>query len=195
MVANPDANPDFYKRDYDFVQPKFGVNYNVNDAWNVFLNYSQAKKEPKVGDWYNRYSVPKSIDDLTEESLTNTEVGVAYRTRKQNLAINLYQMEFEDKIETITDSLGERDTLNAGNADHNGVEVAYNLAITSNWTFASSMTFADNTWSQMADVDEIFGTPIAEIVGKHVPDSAETIFYNEISYRSDSWHGISFVLE
>lgn len=189
VVSNPDANPDYYTRDYDFVQPKLGINYNINDAWNIFLNYSTAKKEPKVGDWYNRYSVPKSIDELKEEELTNTEIGIAYRTRKQTLSVNVYQMKFEDKIESIVDSLGERDTLNAGNADHDGVEVAYNLAITNNWTFASSWTFADNTWSEMADISEIFGTPVDEIVGKHVPGTPETIFYNELSYRSDSWHG------
>lgn len=188
VVANPAANPDNYSRTYDFVAPKFGINWNITEAWNMFFNYSQAKKEPKVGDWYPRSRVPLSEDELKEESLTNAEIGVGYRTRNHHLAVNIYQMEFEDKIEYVTDSLGERTTMNAGNADHEGIELSYNWAINRNFRFSSSWTFANNEWTDM-NVQEIFGFDVEDVVGKHVPGAPEFMTYNELYYSSDTWYG------
>ncbi|MDJ0837238.1 MAG: TonB-dependent receptor [Acidobacteriota bacterium] len=201
VIANPAADPDAYDRDYDFFQPKFGVNYNVDDNWNAFVNYSFAYKEPQVGDWYNRSSVPLTQDILDEESLTNLELGFGYRSRNMNLSVNYYVMEFEDKIESVTDSNGDRETINAGDADHTGLEVALNTQFNNNWTWSISASLADNEWTRVLDYDPnydydsdpdrripvMFGQSADQILGSKVPDSPQTMWWTEIAYRSDNW--------
>jgi outer membrane receptor protein involved in Fe transport len=203
VVANPAADPSYYSREYSFVQPKFGINWNVNDNWNVFANYSQASKEPQVGDWYNRSSPPLGTDEIDQEELKDFELGISYRTRKQNLSVNIYRMAFEDKIESVTDSLGNRETINAGDADHDGIEIAYNLQINNNLSWIASGTFANNEWTRVVDYDPaidydnnpdlsepfIFGLPAGSVYGKKVPDSPQTIVFTELAYHSKTWFG------
>ncbi len=203
VIANPDANPDYYQRDYSFVQPKFGVNWNINDNWNAFANYSQASKEPQVGDWYNRSSVPLGTNNIDQEELKDFELGVSYRTRKQNLSVNLYRMAFTDKIESVTDSEGLRETINAGDADHDGLEIAYNLQINSMLSWVVSGTFANNEWARVVDYDPnydyeadpdlsepvMFGLDASTVLGKKVPDSPQTILFTELAYHSKNWFG------
>jgi hypothetical protein len=190
VVANPAALDELYERSYDFFQPKFGINWNITQNWNMFLNYSQAKKEPKVGDWYTRTSVPKSDQDLKEESLTNSEIGIGYRSTRLAANLNYYMMEFEDKIESITDINGDRETINAGNADHDGIEFSLNYMINQQFSFRSSFTFADNKWTDTnPNITNIFSTPVEDVVGKYVPGSPQTMMFLELDYNGDNWFG------
>jgi len=190
VVANPDAAIDLYSRSYDFFQPKFGVNWNVSENWNVFGNYSQSKKEPKVGDWYNRSSVPQSDIDLQEEDLTDLELGFGYRSHNVAFTLNWYSLDFENKIESVTDSNGDRETLNAGNADMEGFEISLKLQATEHLTWTASATLADNKWvSPNPNIDQIFFIDSEDIIGKYVPGSPQTMFFTELSYSQDAWYG------
>lgn len=188
VVANPDADPDLYHREFYFFQPKAGVNFNVTKGWNVFGNYSIAKKEPKVGDWYFRSGVPASAEEqqISAETLQDAEVGFGYRSERQALTVNGYRMAFMDKITSITDSNGDRQTLNAGNAVHRGVELGYRLVIIENLSVKASVSLMDNRWVEMnSEVDEIFGTPVEDIVGKHVPGAPQRQAYGELAWDGE----------
>lgn len=179
-----------YKRSFTFFMPKFGVNYNVNEQINVFANYSIAKKEPKVGDWYSRSAgpgayQPKDVDgdpiDLDPEVLTNIEFGVGYEAATYGLKANYYIMSFEDKIESVTNQIGERVTINAGEATHQGLELEAHGHY-QKYDGNMSLTLASNEWKKM-NVQEIFGVPAANVKGKVVPFVPETMFNAEVGYR------------
>ncbi|PIE91446.1 MAG: hypothetical protein CR997_00915 [Acidobacteria bacterium] len=190
VIANPEASADRYERDYDFLQPKFGVNYNINENWNVFANYSEAKKEPKVGDWFPRHSVPKSEDELKEEDLTDLELGFGYHSANVAFTFNYYMLTFENKIQSVTDNNGDRETLNAGNADMNGLELSFKWMVNDNFTWSASYTGADNEWTAPnSNIDVIFFIDADEIVGKKVPGSPQTMFFTELAYTEGNFFG------
>lgn len=168
-----------YKRTYDFFMPKVGANYNINENLNVFANYSISKKEPKVGDWYSRTSGPRDTK-LDPETLTNIEVGVGYSNTMLGISANFYVMDFEDKIESITNQAGDSETVNAGNARHTGFELTANTVI-DNIDGTISVSYAVNEWQSMS-VQKIFGVDASEVKGKVVPFSPGTMLNGEAGY-------------
>lgn len=190
-----------YERDFTFFMPKFGANYNITPEVNVFGNYSISKKEPKVGDWYSRSSGPGTSQptdangdplDLDEETLTNIEFGAGYSHRYFSVKANYYIMTFEDKIESVTNQNGDRVTMNAGEAEHKGIELEA-AAKYNKFDANISATLATNEWTKM-NVDEIFGEDVDDVVGKTVPFAPETMISGGAGYSPNkNWHlGLSF---
>ena len=98
-------------------------------------------------------------------------------------------MEYKDRLEYITDSNGDRYTINAGNADHDGLEISWKYKFNDQWSFSASGTFASNEWVAPSEgVEEIFSVPVEEIVGKKVAGSPQTMIYSELSYDNDIWY-------
>jgi len=182
------ANSD-YSRTFNLFQPKAGINWNLNDAWNVYGNYGIAKKEPKVGDWYSRSRGPgtsQPLDnngnriELTEETLKSLEFGVGYTSQYLNVSANYFNSKFEDKIESVTEQNGDRSTLNAGNATHYGFELSA-VGRYKGWDANISATASSNTWDAM-NVSKIFGVPAEDVVGKVVPFAPENMYHIGVGY-------------
>jgi hypothetical protein len=190
-TRNPDGSLKYsdsdYERTYDFFMPKIGANYNVNKNLNVFANYSISKKEPKVGDWYDRDDGPGALQveegaELDAETLTNIELGLGYRTAQFAVAANFYTMDFEDKIESVTNQSGDRETINAGKSKNQGFELMANARL-NKWDAMASLALASNEWEEM-NVQEIFGEDAADVKGKVVPFHPEQMFNGEIGYTT-----------
>ena len=192
-IKNSDGTNKFadsdYERTFNLFQPKAGVNWNINDNWNVYGNYGIAKKEPKVGDWYARSDGPgvnQPVDDngdpieLTEETLRSLEFGVGFNSQYANVTANYFNSIFEDKIESVTEQNGDRSTLNAGNATHSGFELSA-AGRYKGWDAVLSVTATSNVWDEM-NVDEIFGIPAEDVVGKVVPFAPENIYHAGVGY-------------
>ncbi|MFA8342692.1 MAG: TonB-dependent receptor [Rhodothermaceae bacterium] len=173
-------NEDDYERTYKFFQPKFGVNYNINKNLNVFANYSIAKKEPKIGDWYSRSSGP--VREVDEETVKNIEFGIGYRTSNFSINANAYQLDFEDKIASVTNQAGDRETINAGNAIHKGIEIAA-AAQVKQFDANVSITVSQNRWDEMK-VQKIFNLDAEEVKDNVVPFSPENMYHAAIGYRA-----------
>ncbi|MCK5505279.1 MAG: TonB-dependent receptor, partial [Thermodesulfovibrionia bacterium] len=191
-LVDSDGNPlyteDQYERTFSFFQPKAGLNWNINKNWNVYGNFGIAKKEPKVGDWYSRTGGPGAnqldelgnIVELTEETLTNYEGGIGFYNPNARVTVNYFYSKFEDKIESVELQNGEFLTINAGNATHHGLELAANGAY-SGWDASLSLTIGTNTWDDM-NLNEIFGFPAEDVVGKVVPFAPENMYHAGIGY-------------
>ena len=185
---------DDYERTYSFVSPKFGANYNINDNFNVLANVSIAKKEPRVGDWYHRDKGPGANQlpgvELNPEQTTNMEMGFGYATANLGANVNYYYAIYDDKIEYVRDDIEGNQTINAGKAVHQGLE----LSVRGNYgkfDFASSLTWAQNRWQEMGP-DQIFGVDASEVVDKVVPFTPERMANGNLGYSLDS--GIRFGL-
>jgi outer membrane receptor protein involved in Fe transport len=174
-----------YERTFTFFMPKFGANYNATQHLNVYGNYSISKKEPKVGDWYDRDDGPGALQsgekELEAETLSNIELGVGYKTDDYFIKANFYSMDFDDKIESVTNQSGDRETINAGNSKHQGVEIEAGGRF-SQWDAMISGTYCSNEWQSM-NVQEIFGQPAEDVVGKVVPFSPKQMLHAKLGYN------------
>jgi len=177
-----------YEKTFNFLSPKAGINYNITEYLNILANFSIANKEPRVGDWYSRSDGPDAsqtaddgtVTELEPETATTMEVGLGYEGVGWNVSANVYNTIYADKIESTTLQSGDRLTINAGEAEHKGVELAASF-IFGQIDCSLSGSFAQNRWTEM-DVDEIFGEPDSLIVDKVVPYSPEQMASFGVGY-------------
>lgn len=178
---------DDYERTFSFFMPKFGVNYNLDRNVNFFANYSISKKEPKVGDWYDRDDGPGANQiggkDLDPETLTNIEFGLGYATSIIGLQANVYMMTFEDKIESVVNQEQDFETFNAGNADHIGFELMARGRM-DQVDGMLSFSYSQNEWTDLS-VTEIFGEDASAVEGKQVPFVPALMLNAELGYNLD----------
>lgn len=184
-----------YEKTYSFLSPKVGLNYNLTKYLNAIVNYSIAYKEPRVTDWYSRSDGPDfyqtdddgNVKELDPEKVSTIEGGLAYEGIGWNVGVNYYDTKYEDKIEDTYLQNGERLTVNAGEANHSGIEFSAGLNMNS-FDAAVSGTMAKNRWEKM-NVDKIFGIDAAEIEDKVVPYSPEKMLNGSLGYTFELSEG------
>ena len=170
-----------YERDYSFFTPKFGGLVRLSKNIELYASYSEAYKEPTVGDWYDREDGPganqRTSPDAEEivlepEKVTDIEAGINIREKWFELSITGYLIEYEDRIESITNQDGGRLTINVGDATHKGIEssIAFKLGKLNLW---ASGAIAENRWADELNAEIIFSINADDVEGRYVPYSPQ----------------------
>jgi len=93
-----------YSTDYENIlggNVKGGVNYNINENHNVFVNTGYYSKQPFFNAVYpNNASVVN--ENLTNEKIFGVEVGYGFRSSKFNANLNLYRTTWKDRFIRLT---------------------------------------------------------------------------------------------
>lgn len=79
---------------FNFLNPKAGLHYAINQEHSLFASFAVAQKEPTRNNYtdgmFDRY--PKA------EKMLDYEIGYNYHTPKLSLAVNLYYMDYKDQL-------------------------------------------------------------------------------------------------
>lgn len=106
---------------------KAGVNYNINDQHNVFVNAGYYSKQPFFNAVYpNNASIIN--DNLVNEKVKAVELGYGFRSGIFNANLNAYYTQWNDRFTPGTDSdqannPGGYYTFQGVNETHTGVEL------------------------------------------------------------------------
>ena len=189
---------DFEKK-YSYFSPKFGVNYNVNEALNVFANYSQAVNEPRVKYFFN-YGSPNEALEL--ESTKDIELGFGYKADIAGMAVdakyNFYNIDFDGKALRILDpskantpgyDYKGRRYIPIGGAFYRGHEIAASIRPIAGLTLGFNLSMSTNAWKNpnnsegaqyLYSIDEV-------VAGTHYTDAANGTynFGETLSYDDD----------
>ena len=130
-----------FDANYTFVTPRLGVNWNVDDRWNLYGRFSTARSEPTFtnvwnpeevyenpGDRFGRFdpaTLRYSDPDARPERLRAYEAGFGYTGDRLRLRGNVYWMDFRDEFVFAggLDEDGVPITENAASSVHRGVEL------------------------------------------------------------------------
>lgn len=176
----PDGNGNFYMRDASdpnqyykfelvdasrsrgFLQPKFGLNYNVDPRLNVFGSFAHVERFVDLGVYYNYGLINPDAED---EKSNQFELGFGWRTNNVVAKVNAYHIVWDNKSNYLVDPSkagepgydrnGGRTEL-VGQSTHRGIEVqlnarVYNIIPIRGLTFRGSMTLMDNKWTKVLD--------------------------------------------
>ena len=119
---------------YDFVNPKAGVFYNINDNNNIYASVAFAQREPLRSDLKDG---AKGIDanPIKPESMIDYEVGYRYTSNNgTTLGANLYFMDYHNQmVQTgkLTD-IGYKLMENVKNSYRTGIEIEAAVPIIQN---------------------------------------------------------------
>ncbi len=141
-----------------FVNPKFGLMYNLDNQQDMFASFAVANKEPNRDDY--RYAAIGSTPQ--NESLYDTELGYTLRKAISMFRANAYFMYYKNQL-AITGVINENSQpvrVNVPNSYRVGIELQYATNLSAQLQLSANVTFSQNkivTFTEYFDNWEKFG--------------------------------------
>lgn len=177
FTADPDVlstTPNIPVRQYAFVNPKVGATYQLNRKNQVYLSAGRSGREPTRVDVLGTFSINdfnlpqvEDVNSIQPEFVNDLELGYRFASRKFNLVINGFYMQFENEIAPIGAFVPEgfvQLRLNQQSSYRAGVELVGTYNILKNLAFDAQATYLNAKISAYspADTNSVYNdvTPI-----------------------------------
>ncbi len=171
---------------------KTGVNYNINEYHNVFVNFGYLSRTPRfqnVIDFNNKF-----FRDIKNEEVKAAELGYGIKKKKYAINLNGYYTLWENKPADRGQSVqidGENVSVNINglNALHMGAELDFAINITKKLEFEGLASFGDWRWNSTDSVkiyddnQKLLATVFFDATDVHVGDAAQMQFASSLRYQ------------
>lgn len=140
---------------YQFINPKFGFNYQLNKGTNVYASYSVGNKEPSRTDFIDNIS----NETPQHETLSDVEVGFRKTGHKFRLNTNFYYMNYKNQL-VLTGALNDVGAplrTNVGSSFRSGIEFESSYRISSQFTLSANATFSKNIINNFTEIIYDYG--------------------------------------
>jgi iron complex outermembrane recepter protein len=167
---------------YHFLNPRIGLNYNIDEKWNSYLSLAYTTREPRLKNLYDAAEAstpvswgavmpqfetkPDGLPDYSKplvkpESLFDIEFGTGYSDPRVRLSANLYWMEFSNEIVNSgqVDRFGQPITGNASRTRHAGIELSGKITPIDILEFSGNLTVSSNKIVRHTDFST--GNPVS----------------------------------
>jgi iron complex outermembrane receptor protein len=135
---------------FNFFNPKIGLNYALSESSTLYTSYAIANREPNRSDYLDGIGRPKS------EHLGNLEVGWKRSTSQFTVNSNVYLMNYTNQLVLtggVTDT-GYPIRANIGKSFRTGVELSGAVKISSKLSWNANLTWSINRNKDYAFIDE-----------------------------------------
>ena len=141
---------------------KAGANFRLNDFHNVFFNVGGFERAPFFRDVWLNFDNDRLNENVKNQEIISFELGYGLRTEKLAANINIYRTEWNNRNESFTDQVPERDEnnnpipgttefifANASGVDalHQGVEFDIKYKPFKFLTFTGMLSVGDWNWT------------------------------------------------
>lgn len=172
---------------YDFFNPKFGFNYDINANNKVYISYAIAHKEPvrnNYEDWNAGSEKPKA------ERLNDLELGYKYQSSKFSAGANFYYMNYKNQFVLTGElnSIGEAVTRNLEKTYRMGVELEAAWKPVSWFQWDANATWSKNRAKDMMVTLED-GETKASLGETPLSFSPDFIFNNILTFQYAGFKG------
>ena len=179
---------------------KGGINYNLNETMNVFMNLGYLSKAQRFQNVYNREN--ELFLAIKNEKVQAIELGYSYVLPRLTLNVNAYYTAWKNKPADKTTYMNDPEdpekrytvNINNMNALHKGIEFEFAFRITRNLVFESLLSLGDWKWTSADtaliydDNGKFIGTKPFDARGLYVGDAAQ--FQNRESLRWEIIKGL-----
>ena len=177
-----------------FFNPKFGVFYALNSTQSIYASFAVANKEPNRNDYVE--STPNSRPK--HETLYDTEIGYKLKSKKLNLGVTLYHMDYKNQL-VLTgqiNDVGAYTRTNIANSYRTGIEIeaSYKLSDKMNWN--GNMTMSQNkiiSHTTYIDNWDNWGQEIVDYKNTDLAFSPNLIFSSILNYKLMKTTSIDFI--
>ena len=179
---------------------KGGLNYNLNERMNVFVNLGYLSKAQRFQNVFDRQN--KLFLEIENEKVKAIELGYSYVLPKMTLNINSYYTIWNNKPADRATSFPDPENpdirysanINKMNALHKGIEFEFAYKILDNLVLESLLSLGDWKWTSKDsalvynDNNEFVGKKAFDARGLYVGDAAQ--FQNRESLRWEIIKGL-----
>lgn len=126
----------------NFINPKAGITYNINERANLYVFYGRGNKEPNRDDYTQ--STPQSRPK--HETLDDIEAGYRHNMKRAAWSINAYYMMYKNQL-VLTGEVNDVGAYNRSNVEDSyraGVEAELGVKVLKNLEWAGNVTFSRN---------------------------------------------------
>ena len=180
------------KINWDFLNPRIGLSYEVNKANDLYVSIGQSKREPTRTDLFggNDYLLPDTVLNTTPEQVIDYELGYKGRFNNLSLNANLFYMDFEDEI-TLSGGVSPNGvplSRSVDNSFRTGLEIEMTYRISKTFTLGYTEAF---TYSEIENNNEVFEPILTPRTVRNV-----TLRYDRNGFMVElitKYHGESYI--
>ena len=124
---------------YSFFNPKFGLNFKLNNKNRVYFSAAKAFREPTRSDYENDFNIKP-------EELIDYELGWSHSSNNLILNTNIYYMNYENQL-VLTgalDDVGSPIRLNSVKSYRAGVEIESGFKVSEKINLAGNLSLSEN---------------------------------------------------
>ena len=168
---------------WTFINPKAGVNYQINQQQRIYLSYAIANREP------SRADIKEALKDggkelPLHETLNDIEFGYQIKQKRYAIGLNAFYMIYDNQLVNTGErnSVGYPIMTNVKESFRRGLELIWGLQIIKNLEWNANLTYSqnkiqnfvqyidsfDNNWDRTTIARELGETDISyspELVG------------------------------
>ena len=170
-------------RNFDFFNPKAGLNYDINRHHRVYASYAIAHREPTRDHFQEQWGKP-----VHAERLNDLEVGYQFRHRRFSAGLNLYWMDYKNQF-VLTGELndvGEAVTKNIDKSYRMGIEMEAAWMPAAWFRWDANATLSKNRAKDMIITLDDYTTQV-NIGETPLSFSPEVIFNNIFTFNYKGW--------
>ncbi len=165
---------------FNHFSPKLGMTYQISKNINSFVNYRHAFRAPSNTQLFRQGRAENTVD-LKPIKVDSYEVGLRGKTvSKFSYTISLYYMTKQDDILTFRNPDGTRETVNAGETSHKGVELGLGKVFTKSVKLNFAASYAVHRYEDWRP------NSTTNYSGNEMESAPRIIINARLSYRPDS---------
>ncbi|RZJ51796.1 MAG: TonB-dependent receptor [Flavobacterium sp.] len=138
--------------DFNFFNPKAGLNFEINPNSTLYFSYARANREPNRTDYEGGNVKPEKLNDF--------ELGWRFNSEKFQLNSNIYYMGYKDQL-ILTGRLDDVGSPIRSNTDKSyrlGLEVDATIKLSDKFIIRPNFTLSSNKNVDLAVEGENYGT-------------------------------------
>jgi iron complex outermembrane receptor protein len=180
---------------FDFLNPKGGAYYTINDHHNLYFSYGNAHREPNRS---NYTDADPNQPAPRQEKLNDFELGYKGEFKNYSMGINLYRMNYKDQL-ILTgriNDVGSAIMTNVPKSYRMGIEYTGKLSLSKNLNWEHHATLSSNKingFVEYVDDWDHWGEQISHNLGKtDIAFSPSLIAGSNISWQTTRKLNINF---
>ena len=135
---------------YQFINPKVGINYMLDNNASLYASYSVGNKEPSRSDFIDNSTgvTPK------HETLNDYEIGFRKVGTKLQISTNLYFMDYNNQL-VATGELNDVGAVlrtNVASSYRSGIEISGQYQLNKQFTVMANATFSQNIIKSFTEI-------------------------------------------
>lgn len=167
--------------DYNHFSPKLGLTFALSQQTNGFINYRHAFRVPSNTQLFKQGSAENTVD-LEPVKVDSIELGIRSSSGKRdtNYSISIYNMIKTDDILSFRNLDGTRETLNAGETSHKGIEFGLDQNLTRSFQLNIAASYAIHSYEDWKP------NTTTDYSGNEMESAPRVITNTQLNYRSES---------
>ncbi|NOX09396.1 MAG: TonB-dependent receptor [Gammaproteobacteria bacterium] len=189
LTGDPHNRPADIKVDFSHLSPKLGITYRFNPGINAYASYRHAFRAPSEGQLFRQGKAVSTVD-LKPIKVDSYELGVRGNLGQvASYEFAVYRMIKEDDILTYQYSDGTRETLNAGETSHRGIELGLGTKFAEYISLDVAYSYAIHQYEKWVPKGTV------DYSGNEMESAPRTVANTRLAYRPPILNGGRIELE